>query len=494
MSSLETIESFEVTKGGKSGDLLSELRRDQKLKVGLLTCGYFEYWRMYQGLREQVIQDMQTIADRLSQNHDIIYPGLVETLDTADDAGRRFRNEHIDLLVISEGTYCPDYFVHQALAHLPENTPLICFASQAHSKIDFSSGYDQSLRNSGPMGIVQLTGGFRKMGKFEKYEVVAGAVDDDEVYEDIERYIQVFTTIKNLKSMTIGLVGHVFRGMYDFNFDKTAVTGKFGPHVMDINIDHLMSIYEENGDSDPRIRSLCEKAKATYTVLDLEDEDIMRSARLGIALQDLVERYKLNGLVVLGQHHIEVKANASCYLGLSEILSTDQAIAVTEGDVLGCIMSKVLKDFTGHTPFYGEWEEIDKSLNAIMLLGHGFIDPRECRPDRPVYIKPACENWGFSGNSVGFEAAYKPGPITMTHTIQDTKGWRLLISEGELLDTPPMKINESSMIISVDKPVKQYFEQLMRYGFSHHSIAVPGRVGKQLECFARQLDIEVCWL
>ena len=490
----EIIESFEVTKGKKSGDLLTKKNDDQKLKIGFLACGYFEYWRMYQGLREQVIQDMQVIADRLGQNHHIIYPGLVETLDSADEAGQRFKHDHIDLLIISEGTYCPDYFVHQALGHLADNIPLICFASQAHSKIDFNSGYDQSLRNSGPMGVIQLTGGFRKMGKYEKYESVAGAIDDDEVYADIDRRIQVFTTIKNLKNMTIGVVGHVFRGMYDFNFDKTAVTGKFGPHVMDINIDHLMNIYEENGDADPRIQALCEESKSAFTVVDLEEEDIMRAARLGIAFQDLVERYKLNGLVVLGQHHIEVKANASCYLGLSEILSKDQAAAVTEGDVLGCILSKVLKDFTGHTAFYGEWEEMDKSLNAIMLLGHGFIDPRECREDRPVYIKPACENWGFEGNSVGFEATYKPGPITMTHTIQDTKGWRLLISEGELLDMPPMSINESYMIVRVQKPVKQYFEELMRHGFSHHSIAAPGHVGKQLECFARQLDMEVCWL
>jgi L-arabinose isomerase len=490
----ETIQSFEVTKGNKSGDLLSEMRRDQNLKVGLLACGYFEYWRMYEGLREEVIQDMQTIADRLSQKHNIIYPGLVETLDSADDAGQIFKNEHIDILVISQGTYCPDYFVHQALMHLADNTALICFASQAHSNIDFNAGYDQSLRNSGPMGLIQLTGGLRKMGKFEKYEAISGAIDDDEVYVDIDCLIQVFTTIKNLKNMTIGLVGHVFRGMYDFNFDKTSVTGMFGPHVMDINIDHLMNIFDENGDSDPRIKSLCEKSKSEYTVVDLKDEDIMKSARLGIALQDLVERYKLNGLVLLGQHHIEVKANASCYLGLAEILSNDQAIAVTEGDVLGCIFSKVLKDFTGHTPFYGEWEEIDKSLNAIMLLGHGFIDPRECRTDRPVYIKPACENWGFKGDSVGFEASYSPGPITMTHAIQDAKGWRMLISEGELLDTPSLKINECSMIIKVDKPVRQYFHDLMHFGFSHHSIAAPGHVGKQLECFARQLGMTVNWL
>lgn len=488
------IESFEVTKGKKSGDLLSTIRKDKKLKIGFVACGYFEYWRMYPGLRDQVIGDMKIISDRLSRSHQLIYPGLIETLDGADEAGQLFRDEQIDVVIISEGTYCPDYFVHQALNHLSGEIPVICFASQAHGKIDFSAGYDQSLRNSGPMGIIQLTGGFRKMGKFENFEVVTGAVDDDEAYLEIDKLIQVFTTAKNLRNMTIGTIGHVFRGMYDFNFDKTAVTGKFGPHIMDINIDHLMDICNEFRNDDPRVKNLFDKAKTKYTVTGLSDEEILRSAHLSIALQELVVRYKLNGLVLLGQHLIEARANASCYLGLSEILHNDQAVAVTEGDVLGCIMSKIMKDFTNHTPFYGEWEEIDVSLNAVMLLGHGFIDPRECRTDRPIHIKPACENWGFKGNSVGFEATYEPGPITMTHTIHDVNGWRLLISEGELLDTPPLSINECTMIVRVDKPVKQYFTELMKYGFSHHSIAAPGRVGRQLECLARQLDIQVCWL
>jgi L-arabinose isomerase len=171
---------------------------------------------------------------------------------------------------------------------------------------------------------------------------------------------------------------------------------------------------------------------------------------------------------------------------------SDKVIAVTEGDVLGLIMSKVLKDFTGSTPFFGEWEEIDTSLNAIMFLGHGFIDPRYARKDRKVQIQPASENWGFEGHSLGFQATYESGPVTLTHIIQDSKGWRLLISEGEILDTPPLEISESSCVVGIKRNVKEYFRDLIKLGFAHHAIIAPGKVSAHLRSFAEQLDIEVC--
>lgn len=52
----------------------------------------------------------------------------------------------------------------------------------------------------------------------------------------------------------------------------------------------------------------------------------------------------------------------TCQPGLSEMLAKDEALAVTEGDVLGLIMS-------------------------------------------------------FEGKSMGFEATYPPGPVTMSHVI-----------------------------------------------------------------------------
>ena len=93
----DQVESFEVTMGGQSGDMLSARRGDVPLKIGVLACAYFEYWRMYPSLEAEVIADMAAVAARIGKNHEIVYPGLVDTLDKAEAAGRLFKEEQIDL-------------------------------------------------------------------------------------------------------------------------------------------------------------------------------------------------------------------------------------------------------------------------------------------------------------------------------------------------------------------------------------------------------------
>ena len=42
-----TIESFEVSESDEYGDLLNKYEKKEKLKIGLYTSAYFEYYRMY---------------------------------------------------------------------------------------------------------------------------------------------------------------------------------------------------------------------------------------------------------------------------------------------------------------------------------------------------------------------------------------------------------------------------------------------------------------
>ncbi len=487
------IQSFETTNGGKSGDLISERIDLGGLKVGLLATGYFEFFRMYPGLGDKVKANMDHIGECIAPHCDLVYPGFVQTLDESNEAGMMFKKEAIDVLIICEGTYTTDYLVHQALLHVPESTPVLLFASQERSTINYEEGYAGACRNSGPMGVVQVSCGLQKMKRFLPYEVVVGCIDDPDVLSDILDWIKVRKTIRDLRFWNIGLIGHILRGMYDFQYDKTDISGKLGPHVMDIDIKHLRTCFDEIEANDPRVLALVEDAKANYEIIDgLEDSDLMQAAKLGVALSELIERYKLDGLAMLGQHFIEPEFKTTTYMGLASILKNDQALCVTEGDILGLIICKVMKDFSGGiTPFFGEWEEIDTELNAVCLLGHGFADPRTARKDRKVRLGMACEEWGWEGKAPGLEASFPPGPVTLCHIISHSGSWKMFVSEGIIPETRPLEVAESTCIVQVDKPVREYYRHVIQHGFAHHAIACPAHIGKELRMFAEQLDIEV---
>jgi len=486
------LESFEVAKGDIFGDLLSKdrIRSSEKLKIGLLAGGFFEYWRMYPGtLKETIEKDNQVVLERLSQKHHLIYPGLVDSMDSADEAGRRFHQEQIDLLIITERTYVPDTYIHQALLHVPR-VPLLLYISQSHDTFNLKSDYEGTLRNSGMMSIVQLSAGFRKMDIYDDFEVVVGSIYDGKTYREIERYINVITIYKQLKAMTIGVIGHVFRGMFDFEYDKTMVKGMLGPEVINVQIGHLLNLWEAISPRDTEVRKLIEKVHSTYQVEGVEENDIIGAAHVAVALKRLVRRFRLDGLVLLGQHYVEAKTKATSYLGMAELHAEGKSLGVTEGDVLGLIMMKIMRHFTGLTPFFGEWAEFDVQRNAMMLLGHGYADPTQAKKGTVAKITPTPEQWGFEGKGFSFEMTFDPGPVTFGHFIRDAKGWKMLISGGEIMDLPTMPIEDVSLLVKIERPIKEYVEILTKHGFAHHCIAVRGDVRKELSQLADLMGME----
>ena len=87
----QDITSFDATRPGRFGDILNvERRADTTVKVGLLAVGYFEYWRMYPTLRATEGADLAGVHDRLAARVDVVYPGMVDSMDRAEEAGRAF--------------------------------------------------------------------------------------------------------------------------------------------------------------------------------------------------------------------------------------------------------------------------------------------------------------------------------------------------------------------------------------------------------------------
>ena len=488
------LESFEVGEGDVFGDMLSRGRvsTGRPLKVGLVASGFFEYWRMYPDLRRQVIEDAEVVRERLSRNHDVEDSGLVDTVDAADEAAHRMRDANVDLIVLAYRTYIPDAYIHQFLSLLPD-VPMLIFASQSRDEFDYADDYGGVLRNSGLMALVQLVCGIQRMGlRKTAIECVAGSIYDDDAYRRIDQYIEVVTIFKRLRSMTFGMIGHVFRGMFDFEFDKTKVKSVLGPEILNLQIDNLLASWEQSPLDDVEVQNMLRHARAKYNVNGVNVSELAKQARVAVALRRLVKRFRLDGLAVLGQHFVERKLKTTPYLAICE-LNRDGFPCVTEGDVIGLIMMKILHHLAGYMPFFVEWSEFDVQRNAWMLLGHGFCDPDQIR-DKPPPLVPTPEQWGIEGEGCSLCGVASPGPCTMAHFVEHPDGWKMFISGGEFIDIKSMPINDVHAIVRVERPIREYTELLVKAGVPHHAITVRGDVRPQLHQLAALLGMSTITL
>ena len=380
--------------------------------------------------------------------------------------------------------------MHQMLSHLPADVPLLIFGSQSRDKFDHNDNYCGVLRNSGFMALVQLVCGFKKIDVAGRpIEAVAGSIYDDDAYKKIDRYIDVVTIYERLKRMTFGVIGHVFRGMFDFEYDKTKIKGALGPEVMNIQLEHLENELGDTPMDDPDVRATIKHARDSYQIDGVGDTDLERAARVSVALKRLVKRFRIDGMALLCQHFIEKRLKTTPYLGLA-LLHSEGFPCVQEGDVIGLIMMKILHHLTGNMPFFVEWSEFDVDLNAWMMLGHGFGDPTQAR-NNAVTLTPTAEMWGLEGTGCSTLFVPEPGPCTIAHFVHHADGWKMIVTGGEILEEEPLPINDVHLVVKVGRPVKEHAEMLLKAGVPHHGITARGDVRRELHQLAELMRMEV---
>lgn len=479
--------SFESADSKPWGDILSKrLDRTKKITVGFLGCGYFEYWRMFsEKFKQDVLSDVQNIADRLSKDFDVVYPGIVDTLDAADAVGREFAAKKVDVVVVVEGTYLPDFITLHALSYVP-NAPVVMFTTQVEEDISPNDDYEALMRNSSLIGTAQLSGTFQKMGR--KYDVVVGSIKEERPYIEISKLVRTFNVAQRLKDLSIGVVGHVFRGMYDLENDKTKIKGALGPDVIYVEMCHLVNQWKTVTDAEAI--AVADNMASRFTMRGTSRDDLVRSCKLGIAMERLIDHLNLDALCFLGQHYIEKEVGAPARIGASMILDKGEHIVASEGDLAGLVIMQAMNWLTGNSPLQAEWGQYDASHNAVFLVGHGVASPSIASSDTAVTLTRSPEEWGFEGNGANIEFIMKPGVVTMAHLLNTVNGWQMLISRGESLDYPCLPCDEIHALVAVESPVKDYLVEVQRKGVPHHVIVVHGDICEELKMLSRFMGID----
>jgi len=337
------------------------------------------------------------------------------------------------------------------------------------------------------VGVVQLTGAFRKMNK--SFELIIGSLDDDLMYDEVLAYAKVVRVYKDLRFLNLGIVGHTFQGMYDLEIDKTMFKASIGPNVIYLELEELMDLWRETDDSVGNERAL--ELIGKYRMEETGEKDICNACRLGAAMEKLVERYGLDGISHLCQHFLHVATKTTPCLSNAQLI--EKGILVTcEGDIGNLAIMCVLHGLSGSAVHHGEFGMYDLHENALLFVHHGAGAPSLAKNSGAVSITPTGERWGFEGAGASFRYTGKPGTVTISSLICGTDGWKLLISVGKTLDVPVLPVRPyygEQFTIRFEKPVKEWLYELCMGGFTHHAALVYGDFKKELLYLSRLLRI-----
>lgn len=337
----------------------------------------------------------------------------------------------------------------------------------------------------------QLTGTFRKMGIFRRFEVVVGEDDDQNAYAQMKKYFDALKTYIYLQELNIGIIGHVFRGMYDHEFDRTRIAGMLGPQVIDIQISHLLNIWEKV--TEKEVKDFMQEVSwiKNYMFKDVTYDDFYKECRFAVAYRKTIEKLRLDAACYLGQHFVEVKTGCTGYLSNVFFAKEKKIMTNTEGDINGLIMMCIMNKLTGQTPLFGEWGEYGLKENAMQIMMHGYADLDYAKSADYVKITPSPENWGFTGSGFSIEFTAKPGIVTIGHFIDGKEdGWNMLISKGESLDVKKsIPCEDVTLILKTEKPIKEFIKEILIKGFDHHAIICYGDFTEELAYIADFMGI-----
>lgn len=488
---MSNIKSFEEANGTTFGDILTNKKVNKKIKIGLFTGGYFEYWRMYPDtLQKNVESDMERVRNNFKNRFEnVICSEMVDTLDAADKAGKLFKEEDIDVLVIAYGTYLPDFMTMHVINQL-KKVPVIFLSVQNTERIDTKSDYEHSLRNSSTIGIAQITGTMRKLGR--SYKVVVGSIDDERAYEKIGVYIKAIQAVSDLKESNIGVIGNVFRGMYDLELSKTFLKSAFDVNVIYIQSGHLLAEWEKVEESE--VKKVADTLLKRFKKRDVTENDVMRAIKLAIAMQRLAERFRLNAMCFLDQHFVQKQTLTTARIGASLLMENTDMTVACEGDLGGLVTMMLMKSISGEHALMAEWGEYDAQINSCLLMGHGIGVPSLAKSDADITLTRTPEEWGFEGGGLNYELIVKPGKATVAHTIETTEGYKMIVSPVESVDMPPLPYNELHAMVKVKTPIKDYLEKVFESGVTHHCIVGSGDMSRELMAVAELLELKTFYI
>jgi len=443
------------------------MKQEKKPKIVLVPFGYPDYPRQ---LLERFTNESQQLVEKVGAT--VETAPIVITLEDIESARRHIHesNPQVIIALILSWMEAPNF-----LAVLGDylHRPLLLWS---HTRFK-ENGELLTLGALDGAAVIRQT--LEELGA--RFSFVWGMPEEDQVKQNMERFISAAYAEHLLSHARIGLLGYASMGMYTGTFSHVNLRKKLGPEID--HLDQYVLIKKAEEVSNEQVSSLVQKAKQEW---DLEpgvkDENIQIAMKMYTALRELVQQFKWDALTVKCQYELSKYYKNTPCVPLS-MLGSEMPCSC-EGDILLVVTQLLLHYLSNDVVTYGDVHNIEKK--SIVLGACGFA-PFAMGEGRPKVSKHTALYDGLSNSTI-----YREGPVTIARIGATADGgYKMHIETGFAHHAEPFRevgcTAYPSMEVDLDGDGIHFGQHLM----SQHYAILYGNIKDKVLEFCKLKDIQV---
>ncbi|MBL9215289.1 MAG: arabinose isomerase [Opitutaceae bacterium] len=465
------------------------------LRIGLFGIGLDAYWPQFSGLKERLEGYVRRVAAKLSRpGVEVVNLGLIDNPAGAFAAGREFRRQDVDLIVLYVTTYALSSTVLPVVQRA--KVPVIVLNLAPEAAIDyarFNALGDRTrmtgewLAHCSACPVPEIANVFRRAGI--RFHQITGQLENDPVcWQELDAWVEAGRVAAAMQGNRLGLMGHYYGGMLDIYTDLTAQCATFGTHVEMLEVDELSALRREVTPA-----ALADRLREIHATFDVQPdcpaEDLTEAARTSVALDRLVARHQLGSLAYYhkGSGVPENEATiASIILGTS--LLTARGVPVAgEYEIKNAQAMKIM-DLFGVGGSFTEYYAMD-FRDDIVLMGHDGPGHLAIAQGK-TKVRPLRVYHGKVGRGVSVEMAVRHGPVTLLSVVEAGDGrLALLCAEAESVPGPILQIGNTNSRYRFACGAREFVNRWNAHGPAHHCAVGVGHIADRLDKLGHLLGI-----
>lgn len=463
------------------------------IKIGLVGIGLETYWKQFPGLKERLEGYQNEICAKMqSMDADIVNVSIVDSQEKAQKAIDVLLDNKVEMLFVFISTYALSSTILPIVQRC--KVPILLLNIQPEKVIDFK--YVNKIGNRGKMtgewlaycqacSLPEFASVFNRSGI--KYDIITGYLSDDNLWKEINDWIDAAKAVKGMRENRMGILGHYYTGMLDVYTDITLQSATFGTYIEQVEMCELQHFYENATEAE--IHDKLEEFKEKFDVSpDCEEYELKLAAKTSIALDKIVTTHNLGSIAYYyeGYPGNEYENLVTSVIAGNTLLTGKGIPVAGECEVKNVQAMKIMSLLDAGGSF-SEPYTIDFEKDVV-LWGHD--GPAHFAISKSkVQLVPLPVYHGKPGKGLSIQMSVRLGDVTLLSICEGKDGVFLLVAEGESVAGETLMIGNTNSRYSFPCGAKEFINRWSKAGPSHHCAIGIGHVGEKIEKIGKILNI-----